>query len=175
MFTNDSRKLLRPSKVDSWNMTKGIYQRNFQFPLIIKITSFSLTSPSSAFEYLQHSSTLLSLSMGRDRWHNFPAKSPGGNLGGGSWLELKTKTDLERILQNQVSARKLELNKIIFRQTLRLLTTNDLCFLLKSLCKPRMDTVLQNVDQCSDPPRLVTFDVHSVSIIEIMLLKWNVF
>lgn len=79
VFTNDSRKLLRPSKVDSWNMTKGISQRNFQFPLIIKITYFSLTTPSSAFEYPQHSSTtLLSLSMGRDRWHNFPAKSPGG-------------------------------------------------------------------------------------------------
>lgn len=55
VFTNDSRKLLRPSKVDSWNMTKGIYQRNFQFPLIIKITYFSLTFPSSAFEYPQHS------------------------------------------------------------------------------------------------------------------------
>ena len=46
------------------------------------------------------------------------------------------------------------------------LTTNDVCFLLKSLCRPRMDTVLQNVDQCSDPPRLVTFHVHSVSISE---------
>ena len=52
--------------------------------MIIKITYSSLTSPSSAFEYPQHSSTtLLSLSMGRDRWHNFPAKSPGGGGGGG--------------------------------------------------------------------------------------------
>ena len=119
VFTNDSRKLLRPSKVDSWNMTKGIYQRNFQFPLIIKITYSSLTSPSSAFEYRQHSSTtLLSLSMGRDRWHNFPAKSPGGGGGAtGVWEGLTCDHSLSLCLCNPSFFSKKQTSKKIIIMT----------------------------------------------------------
>ena len=116
VFTNDSRKLLRPSKVDSWNMTKGIYQCNFQFPLIIKITYFSLTFPSSAFEYPQHSSTLLSLSMGRDRWHNFPAKSPGGRPTG-VWEGLTCDHSLSLCLCNPSFFSKKQTSKKIIIMT----------------------------------------------------------
>ena len=139
---------MRLARLPRWTNSLPGAPRSYCLPhILLALQALFASGPSVAHENSYLSSLLAaketSQARGARKW---------------SWLEWS--------LQNQVSARKLELNKIIFRQTLRLLTTNDLCFLLKSLCKPRMDTVLQNVDQCSDPPRLVTFHVHSVSISE---------